>query len=322
MRGNSEIVEIFRGKALTLGAVNSFSSEFPLGEGWERIILRLNNTFTNTTGTTPLAEGELRIVKAVRFRTDRNEIPFNGVPGRALYREDQFKSGTSAVKDAIAVAAGTYRMDLPLWFIDPLAKRPEDTILDTARYRSVQLDIQMGTVADLLGVVGDSAASYTLDCYVVRQRGRLPEKGRPIVLLERGIVQPTNPANQTYFDLERASDLAYKRLMLFTTNSASAGVSHTGNAASNVISELTLETDRSFPFKAVLADIINRRNKQDYGLEAVVTGQYILDLINGGSNMSALYSGEHSRLRASWVNDTLSTSQVSCMYEAIRDLKA
>lgn len=109
-RGNTELVNVFTGKTLNNGALNSINEGFPLGEAWLRLILRLNIVLTNTTGTTPISEGELNLLKALSLKTSLGELLYNAVPGRPLYRLDELKSGQPGVKDAISATAGTFRV--------------------------------------------------------------------------------------------------------------------------------------------------------------------------------------------------------------------
>src|SRR3989304_3300692 len=117
-RGNTELVNVFTGKSLNVGALNVLNEGFPLGEAWLRLILRLNIVLTNTTGTTAISEGELNLLKALTLKTSLGELLYNAVPGRPLYRLDEIKTGQPGVKDAIAVTAGTYRIQYNLWLVD------------------------------------------------------------------------------------------------------------------------------------------------------------------------------------------------------------
>jgi len=321
-RENTSLIEVFRGKPIAQNSILTVSSDFPLGSGWIKMILRVNHVLTNTTGTTPKSEGELSIVKGISFRTDKGERLYSNIGGRALYRYNQAKSRTAGVKDAISATAGTFRTDFELYFADPQSLRPYDTILDTARYRSVELAIQIGGVADFLSVVGDSANTTTVDCYIEIVEGALPAGAKPLFFHEVSNVSPVNPASATVLDLEKASNLSLKRLFIGTHNSATAGVPFSGTPTANVVSEFSLETSAAIPFRNLPADVVNRINKLDYQLESAVTGLFILDLVKDGSNRSALFTGELSRLQLKWVNDTLSTSQVSAFTESLRNLAA
>src|SRR5882724_5326172 len=143
-RGNSELIEVFRSRALTIGGPTTFQGQdFPYGEAWLRMILRINVALVVGTGTTALAEALMRVVRAIQFQTDRSEIICNGAPGRLLYKIGVSKAGTPPDLDTFAAASATYSIMMPIWFADPLMLKPEDTILDTRRYNSVVLRVTM-----------------------------------------------------------------------------------------------------------------------------------------------------------------------------------
>lgn len=320
---NLEFHEVFRRKALANGATTVISEKFPMGEGWIKLILRFELTVDIGTGTGALSEGELQYIKGISVSTDRGDKPYSNVPARPLYRWDALVTGTPATKNAIAATDGVYVVEIPVWFYNPKLARPYDTILDSSRYKNINLAVQLGTVADLFSSVGDSTVTTTLTCYVVKTRQPLRAEEKPRFMIEMGHRAPVNPSNATEIELEMAENLAYMQMLLFTANSATAGVPFSGTANGSVISDLTLETSRGNLFDRVLADVLNKENKQDYGLETAVTGLYVCDLVRDGNPETALFSGPSllSRLKMTWTNDTLSTSGVTCGYVGFRDMK-
>lgn len=322
MRGNTEVKEVFRARTLTGGAITRFSTEFPLGEGWYRMALRFNHALVVGTGTTPLSENNLRLIRSITFKTDRSEYVFNTVPGRAIYRWDQMLMGTAALSTAIAAASATYSTLLNLWFVDPLGIKPEDSILNTARYSAVTLEVGLGTIADVLGTPGTATIASTLDCYVERSKGPLPDKVRPLIFSEYGVRVPVDPTVSQVIDMERASNLAYKRWQVFACNTTTvAGVPYSGDASDAILSDVTVDHDGGRPFETILHPVLNAMNKQDYSLEAAVVGQDLIDYTRDGSLNSQLYSGDKSRLRLLWTNGTPGTlPQVNLAYMATRPL--
>lgn len=323
-RGNTELFQIVRAQALTIGGLTRLSREFPLGEGWHKLMARLQLNFTVGTGTTAISEGELGIIKSVRIVTDRGEILYNSVPGRILYRIDQVKTGTAAPKDAIAASTAVYTVYLNLWHVDPLLHVPEDSILNTARYSSLTFEITMGTVADLLGTPGTSSVTATLDMYVERSRGRLPKPIWPRFFQEIGLIaNPVDASVLQTFPLERSADLGYKRLFLFSTAPyVAAGSPVSGPYVNTILNDITVDIDSGNAIDAVLADVVQRENKQFYSLEAVATGVFALEFLKDRSLKSGVYSGDKSRLNLKWTNQSLPGSpQVTAAYEAVRPLK-
>jgi|SRR5882724_1653874 len=323
-RGNSELIEVFRSRALTIGGPTTFQGQdFPYGEAWLRMILRINVALVVGTGTTALAEALMRVVRAIQFQTDRSEIICNGAPGRLLYKIGVSKAGTPPDLDTFAAASATYSIMMPIWFADPLMLKPEDTILDTRRYNSVVLRVTMGTVADLLGTVGTSSITATVDCYIERLKGRLPDEIRPLFYQEYGFRGPVDPTTVLSLDLERANDLSYKRLYHFAGNTTTAaGVPFSGDAANAVTSDITLDDGATPPVLNNLFDVMQRQNREDYSLETRLNGWGIIDLVRDGSHQSAVYSGDRARLQEKWTTGTLGTTpQITVGYEGYRTIR-
>lgn len=322
MRGNTELKEMFRAAALNNGAVTRFSPQFPLGEGWYNMTFQFKHTLVVGTGTTPLSENNLRYIRSITLRTDRSEFIINNVPGRAMYRWEHILRGTAPQSTAIAAANGTYNTLFSVWFTDPLAQKPEDTVLNTARYSAVTLEVTMGTIADVLGTVGTATISSTLDCYVERSKGPLPKGVRPLLFTEYGVRVPVDPSVSQVHDLERATNLAYKRFMVFACGTTTiAGVPFSGDANDTMLTDITVDHDGGRPFETNLYQALQNRNRADYSQEAAVVGQNVVDFMRDGSLKSVMYSGDKSRLRLLWTNNTLAPpSQINLSYMGFRPL--
>ncbi len=322
-RGNGELLELFRGRALTVGGTTRFSQDLPVGEGWNKLILGFNHVVTIGTGAGPLAEGGLRAVRGITLRSDRGDVFVANVPGRPLYRWDATKAGTPGPLDAILAANGTYRALLSIWFWDPLAAYPMDTIIDTSRFNTMSLEVEYGGVADLYSAPGTATVAPTLDLVLDRTRGPLADKVKPLFAKEYGVRPPVVPSAATLIDLERAANLSYQRLMAYTTENATAGVPFTGDADADTVRDWTVDTDKAQPFLNLLQRMVTGFNRDDYGWEAAVAGLAVFDFCGDGSLNSAMLSGDKSRLRLQWVNDTLGAvaPQVSLAYEGFRTLK-
>ena len=321
VRRDLESLSHFRAQALTNGTLNVLGRDLPLGEGWYGVFLRFNLGFTVGTGTTPIAEGELLYIKNVQIRTSAGEVLCN-LPGRALYKIAAAMFGSPPRKDAIAAATATYRVDLPIMFVDDRMKRPEDTILDTSRYSGIALEITLGTVADLLTTVGTSAVVTTLDMEIERTKGKLPPKGLPIFHRYYGSAQSQDANSQTFIDIDRAPDVAYKRFFAHECSAGTAGGVFTGVNADDV-KELESIVDQSGDIvRERIHEMIQNQNKRDYSLESVLAGVTIFDFVRDGSINSALYPGDRSRLQFKWTNRTVAASDiVSLAFDAVRGLK-
>jgi hypothetical protein len=321
-RRDLEQVKHFRNQALTLSAPTVLGKDFPLGEGWYMLMLRLNLVVVIGTGAGPIAEGELLFFKNIRLETSAGEILVN-LPARALYKIAAMKSGCLPRKDAIAAATATYSIDIPIYFVDDKMKRPEDTILDTSRYSNLQLTITSGSIADLFTAPGTATVTANLDLEIERTKGRLPPKGLPVFHVFYGAMQSQDAFVQTFIDLDRAPDMAYKRLFAHASANGVSGGVFTGANADDVQDIESIVDQSGDIIRERIHEMIQNQNKRDYSLEAVLAGITIFDFVRDGSINSALYPGDRSRLQYKWNNKAgvAAGDVVSLAFESFRGLK-
>jgi len=322
-RRDLEIISHFRSQALTGGGPISLGKDFPLGEGWYRLMLRFNIAVVIGTGAGAIAESELLVIKNIALRNSAGEVLVN-LPGRALYKIAVAKKGTVPRKDAMAAATATYSVDIPIYFVDDRMSIPEDTILDTSRYSTVSLEIQMGTIADLFTAPGTATVTFTLDLDIERTKGLLPQQARPHFHIQYAFAQPQDASAQTFIDLDRSPDLAYKRLFVHASASGTAGGIFTGANADDVQALESVVDQSGDIVRERFHEMIQNQNKNDYSLEAVLAGLTIFDFVRDGSINSALYPGDRSRLQYKWTNKAgvAALDIVSLVYEGFRALKA
>mgnify|MGYP000160610054 CR=1 FL=1 len=325
MRGNAEYVNIVTGEPLTVNGKKVLSDPLPVGEGWYRMHIRINEIFVVGSGTTPITNGELNFIKNVLFKTDRGEIICN-LPGRALFRIASFKAGVAALrKDAIAAASATYAVNLPIYFADHyrVMDRPEDTILNTRRYSSMTLEVSLGTVADLLTTVGTSSVTATVDIEVVRTKGLLPEKGGPIGVIAYDFRNPVDANTLQFILLERAQDLAYKRLYVHSCTSGTAGVPFAGTDSDAIQNIVSIKDQSGFLIKDRIHRMIQESNQCDYEFESIQTGVECHDFVQEGSIQAALVTAGKSLLQYQWTNQggVGASSIITVVTEGVRSIK-
>jgi hypothetical protein len=321
-RRDLEIISHFRTQPLNANGPTVLGRDFPLGEGWYQMMLRFNLVVVIGTGAGPVAEGELLVIKNVILRTSAGEVVCQ-LPGRALYKIATVKSGTVPRKDAIAAASATYSVDLPVWFADDALQIPEDTMLDTSRYNSLQLEIQMGTIADLFTAPGTATVTFNLDMEIERTKGLLPKEAQPIFHIQYAAAPPIDAFSQTFIDLERSPDMAYKRLYAHASASGTPGGIFTGANADDVQALESIVDQSGDIIRERFHEMIQNQNKRVYKLETVIAGVTVFDFVRDGSINSALYPGDRSRLQYKWTNKAgvAANDIVSVAQEAIRGLK-
>lgn len=321
-----ERVNVLRGAPMNIGGRTVFSKELPVGEGWHRLNMKFSFTVTIGTGTGPRAgTGLLQIIRNVLLRTDRGEQPCNA-PGHLLYFINWINSGVTPQVSTLAAANGTYDVYLSIPFVGKRLARPNDTILDTARYNTVSLDINLGNVADLYTTPGTATVTCALDLSLVRTRGILPEEARPRYYVEYNFRQPVDAATTTSIDLERSPDLSYQRLYLNTMSSGTAGLPFYGTPANTIISRSTLKDQSSFIVNDEVFNSVRAANAQTFALTQNpdgINGLNVFSFIDAdGSVQSSLFSGDKSILQHTWVNDTAPANSIVTMgTEGIRLLK-
>lgn len=322
-RGYARHSNVIRGAVLNLGNPTVFQKELPMSDGWYKLYLRINIAFTVGTGTTPLSEGELRFIKKVLLKTDRGEVLCD-LPGRAIYKFATYINGSAPRKDAIAVSDGTYRVTLPIIFADPYMNRPEDTILDTKRYNSCTLEVTLGTVADLLGVVGTSSATATCDVDILHSLGPLPKDAEPHYHVSYAYRQPVDANSTTEIDMDRAADLAIMRVLTHESANGTAGVPFSGDNADNVKGIVKIiDQDGATIVKDVIHEMVQEVNKDDATLETIMAGIEVFDFVRDRSITAALSTGNKSTLKYQWTNKAgvAANDIVSLATQSIRTLK-
>lgn len=300
-RGYIERANLITGAALNVGGNTVFSKELPVGEGWYKLMVRVNIIFVVGTGTTPISEGELRFIRNILLKTDRGEIIAN-LPARALYKFATYITGQAPNKTAIAAASATYPVNVPIILADPRLLRPEDTVLDTSRYNSLTLQINLGSVSDLLGTVGTSSVTATLDVEVERSFGRLPEQAKPLGFMCYDYRQPVDANSTTVIDMERSADMSVMRVLVHESSSGTAGLPFSGANADDVKDIVTIKDEARFIEKERKHEMIQDINKIDAGLEALLAGYEVFDFVRDGSIASALATGQKSVLQYAWQN--------------------
>lgn len=321
-RGDTERVNFVSNAALAVNGNTPFSREFRLGHGWWTMWLHIAVTVTIGTGTTPIADGLLRLIKKIFLKTDRGELICNE-GARAMFYIATYRFGTRPQISALAAANGTYDIYIPIFFADQYMVRPEDTILDTARYKSIDLELQLGTVADLFSVVGTSSITATVDIDVERTYGALPEAAKPHFFISYDHRPPQDASANPNIELEKSVDLSFKRLFLFTADTGVAGVPWSGNANDTYPQKTNIQDQERFIEKDRVHKSVQAMNKSIALLETTLAGVEVYDFVMDRSITSALSSGDKSSLQLALTQSGAAAGSIMTLtHEGIRLLKA
>lgn len=321
-RGNTERVNFIRNAALVVNGSQQFSDRFKMGHGWLVMWIRIAVTVTIGTGTTPISDGLLRLIKKVLLKTDRGELICN-LPGRALHYISSYREGVRPQITTLAASNGTYEIFLPIYFTDARMIRPEDTILDTSRYKSVDLEIQLGSTADLYSTPGTSSITATVDVDVERTYGALPPEAKPLYFVSYDSRPPQDASVNPNIELEKSPDLSYKRLFLFTGASGTAGVPWSGNANDTYPQLVNIQDQDRFIEKDRVHSFVQALNKSVAGLETVLSGVEVYDFVMDRTIFSALSSADKSALQLALTQSGAAANSIMTLsHEGIRLLKA
>lgn len=321
-RGNTERVNFIRNAALVPGGSQIFSDKFKMGHGWTTMWIHIAVSIVIGTGTTALSDGLLRYIKKVLFKTDRGELVCN-LPGRALFYIATYIGRCRPQITTLAAASATYDVYLPLFFCDDFMVRPEDTILDTSRYKSCDLEIQLGTTADLFGTPGTSTATAIIDVDVERTYGALPEESKPLYFVSYDSRPPQDASVNPNIEFEKSSDLSIKRAYLFTGDTGTAGIPWSGNANDTYAQRTNIQDQERFIEKDRIHTFVQALNKTDQNLETVMAGVEVYDFVRDRTMFAALSTGDRSALQLALTQSGAAANSIMTMStEGVRLLKA
>ena len=315
--------QLFAGKALLLGNPNPIRADLPMGggEGWIILLLEFIYTIVIGTGTGAVSEGELGIIKNITFKTDVDGESHTA-PGRALYRHAHFMLSQPPVKDAIAAASAVYRCVVPLLFADDNSIDQDESILDTGRYNSAELNISLGTIADLITTPGTATVAVTLNCSVVRTRGKLGPNDKPDVYpYIKGL--PGVDYTKLEMELERSADLRLRRLFWLNTTGSAAGVPFSGTPVDDSINKISIEHQQGYEFKKVLRQQLADENKGFYKIETRPVGWYALDFMKSGVFSDSFLTDPRfvSKLKQTWEIESGTAAVINPLVDGARALK-
>jgi hypothetical protein len=327
---------IFKDKALVMGQDNIISADIPMGggQGWFELLLEIALTLVVGTGTGAISEGELGIARSIKFETDIDKESHEAA-GRALFRVAHFEKSRAQNKDAIAAASATYRTVYPLIFSDYLSNNPFESILDSARYKSANLIINMGTIADLLSSVGTATVTATCSLSKVMTKGQLrdmwaeDENGESYLYAlpkvypnyrQRQVEAHTNLKT----DLPRQADLRIRRLYWMSGTSPVAGVPFSGTPVDDSIKDISIEHDKGYEFKKLDRRQLAQKNINDFKLsDTRPVGWYALDFMEDGDLKNALLTDPNfvSKLEMNWATESATAANINMILNGMKSLK-
>ncbi|MBE3087919.1 MAG: hypothetical protein IMZ71_02225 [Chloroflexi bacterium] len=238
MRSLIEKRAILTAEPLANSGARQFSIRPLNGMGLRKIRLHIAGT-TSAGAADPITWGLYQWIKGISLQTSAGEKIYNGVPGMALYKMNQYFDRCAPYHTPVLAAAGTYYavLDLPLVF--PFLARPEDTILDTGRYDDLSLDIATGAPGDVLVTPAANTLVCTLGIELIGTKATLPsskvadvtkaQKGQPGYHFYCRTYPMLHADVATHWDIESADDEGMLGFMLY--NHGASGIPFIGSVA-------------------------------------------------------------------------------------------
>jgi len=291
MRFSQEIACPVKGETIAPGQVKTYRDIFPMsGESWERLRLVLHNTVTIGTGDVAIPLGGFQMLKGINLRTSRNEHPVS-IPGMGLYYLNLFDKKIKPFYDVIAKANGEYLAAIDIPFVFNFMSYADDLLLQTKRYSHLELELALGTIADLYGTPGTASVVPTFDIILSRSKNPFLEEKKEAKKFEATAfirkLAPFNPVTQPYILIESAQDLALFGFIAVAHSGATAGVSFSGTPA-DILDSLTFKDPLlTYIQSAPLSHFKAERQKYMGNSGAVLTGIYLHLFSEDGSILSA-----------------------------------
>lgn len=324
---------------LVSGVPTRQAADFPLGQIWHRLMLRISGSIvvTGSNGTWAAYENPiLELLNNITLKTDVDGDIVNA-PAKALYYAAAHKYGTlPRISNGSfnPQAAGTYTMsvNIPIDFTDQHMLRPNDTSLFSGRYSRVELYVNLGAATDVIKTPGSTSTfalgAFTMDVELEKQAfdQELLPRFLPRFVVESGYKVTTNG---TTVDLGRSADKAIKRLYVYASGAGatySPTRNHQGDASNSIVSTLAVKDENKYYDVSRLDESILDEMKIDRGWdENLPTGQYVFDYVKSGDPSDALPTGDKSTLQVEYAAETSSppagTNIVTVCSESLIKLK-
>ncbi len=291
-----ELVSLVIGDTIPNNSVKTYSSLFPLGgEGYYKLRLTFRHTIVIGTGAGPLALSQYNAIKSIYLKSNLGEV-FCQVPAQALYYFNWLFNATEPINTAMAAANGVYVAVVDIPFASPFTQRQEDLILNSGWYDSLEMQINLGGLADMFTAPGTATLATTLDIHLFRSKSTMYEGGLPIATPYIKSLPPFDPTARAYVDIESAPDLSLFGLFAVAQSGGTvvAGVPFTG---------VNIDCLDQITFKDNLNDFVNRANvvcfqeERKQLSETDITGVYPYVFAREGSVANAYWTGKKSEIK-------------------------
>lgn len=313
MRLPQEAITLFTGQVIPQGGTYPFRTEFPVGgEIYNTIRLIFHNSITHVDGEHPVIHGGFNMLRNILFRSSRGD-EFIVCPGYGLFLHNWMLNGVEPLYDNIAAATAVYTTIIDLPFSSRMLARKEDLAVHTARYSHVELDLTLGTVADLFTTPAQDTVVTTMDMVLFRNKSGFYESGEPMAA---PYVKhyPQYSITRGYLDIESAQDLTMLGWVAFVQDMDVAdchvpvhGVPYSGIPVDSVNWFTFRDNFQRYVEQKVMSSFREERGQYgtiDHADIAQGVGTYPYFFAREGSIFNGYWTGEKSEIRLE--NDAVS----------------
>lgn len=313
MRLPQEAITLFRGQVIPQGGTYPFRTEFPVGgEIYNTIRMIFHNSVAAgaTDPVNPVIRGGYNLLRNVLFRSARGD-EFIVSPGMGLHRLNWMVNGVEPVYDNIAApgidTTAVYDTIVDLPFSHRMLTRKEDLAVHTARYSHLELELSLGTIADLYTTPGATAAlTTTLDIVLFRNKSGFYESGEPMAApyIKH---YPQYTITRGYLDVESAEDLSMLGFLAFVQDMDAAacyvpvhGVPYSGVPVDSVDWLTFRDNLQTYVYRKTMDSFREERAQYgtiDHADMAQGVGVYPYFFAREGSVYNGYWTGKKSEIR-------------------------
>jgi hypothetical protein len=262
-----------------------------------------------TAGTTPIQDDILNAIKKIRLVLSEDENKFN-VDALKWHIVETIEKGTLVKRDALSIPAAGASTTMDILLNADFATRRQDlseitALLDAPNESSLKLEVDWGSISDILAVVNDTVIDTTNTKVFINlvevfdtdvadpkllqeeliKRNAIPQSG--FLNIREGISRFNVTAAKSSYDddvNEQSIDPTPSNILthLLLTIEDITNVTGTKVRANDIITQLKVENVKGAGEKILQSrfDIQHFGNKSEYAQESLFTGALYLDWID------------------------------------------
>ena len=266
-------------KTFTYSSNETQSFDLPRNYAYAQLDFRLAGTLTIGTaaGTALLNRNPLGLIKKISIIADGKDT-IKSITGADAYELNIIDKKVSPELTATGLTTAAHAFDAYFtidFALDKHAKNRLDTLLQSSRLATFQIEVQWGTDTDM--VTKDSGttlalSSTSLEISAIEVIGFAQDKG--FLLNKEYIIDTTVSASSSELQIDLPVGNSFRRLVIIASD---AGVRE-----DDIINNLTLKSGTEI-FINIDGSMLQARNAMKNEQSAHISGVYVIDLAQYGS---------------------------------------